>query len=395
MVSFVSFELIFSLSGRLPQRCDVNNCLCPKGREYHMAGTDFEIIRCTFCGYKGTHMKCGNLDKGKPDHICDEHGDDDEEEEEDLPEPKKLRRDSSNSSSCESSSRCSSPASVSTDTSIDDDLVEAKLREGTTSSQVDEESNTSTDNSGKDLVDRCKTENEDSDDDIKFLEEVASDNDNAKKNFLNLKNVPKDLAQEFKHRQAFVESREKDNNEYEATKKTSSIADLLAKTASTSSSSPAFNTDYCKVLSKTIVNPTSRSQGDNLGNNPGPSNYGRPLDTSSCPSSSSSSSSSRIKFVQFGSEHLNAQPIYGQMLQEALTKPIITVNRNLLTKFPDEHQTNPVQSQPSTTSSKVQEQPKSFSTVPPPSSQPVNQIQIIDLSSDDEEDVGNNFIQID
>ena len=44
-------------SGRLHQRCDVPACLCPKGREHHMAGTDYEIVRCSFCGSQGTHIR--------------------------------------------------------------------------------------------------------------------------------------------------------------------------------------------------------------------------------------------------------------------------------------------------------------------------------------------------
>ena len=38
-----------------------------------MAGTDFEIIRCSLCGGKGAHIKCGKLVKRCPEFICDDH----------------------------------------------------------------------------------------------------------------------------------------------------------------------------------------------------------------------------------------------------------------------------------------------------------------------------------
>ena len=32
--------------GRLYQRCDAKVCKCPKGREHHLNGSKFEIVRC-------------------------------------------------------------------------------------------------------------------------------------------------------------------------------------------------------------------------------------------------------------------------------------------------------------------------------------------------------------
>lgn len=63
----------FTAMGRLHQRCDVPACLCPKGREHHMAGTDYEIVRCSFCGSQGTHIRCGGLNKNCPEFICPSH----------------------------------------------------------------------------------------------------------------------------------------------------------------------------------------------------------------------------------------------------------------------------------------------------------------------------------
>lgn len=41
-------------------------CLCKKGKDYHMAGTEYEIIRCNLCGCKAAHIKCGKLDRKAP-----------------------------------------------------------------------------------------------------------------------------------------------------------------------------------------------------------------------------------------------------------------------------------------------------------------------------------------
>lgn len=63
----------FTAMGRLHQRCDVPVCECLKGREHHVAGTDFEIVRCSLCGSQGTHIRCGGLDKSCPDFQCPSH----------------------------------------------------------------------------------------------------------------------------------------------------------------------------------------------------------------------------------------------------------------------------------------------------------------------------------
>ena len=43
---YCQFCIIFQLLGRLYQRCDAKTCICPKGREHHLNGTKFEIVRC-------------------------------------------------------------------------------------------------------------------------------------------------------------------------------------------------------------------------------------------------------------------------------------------------------------------------------------------------------------
>ena len=177
-----------------------------------MAGTEFEIMRCNYCGTKGVHIKCGNLDKYRPDFICDDHNErpepspdpsDQEEEEEDVSSvrsPKRKRRRSRCPSFSPESSRSESPMSLKTpedsDTSIDDDIVQNKLLENesvcdrtiTDDSQATEGNsfidvenpNSSSDNhpisSITNLVqqreENKKSSNSDSEDDIVILEEV-------------------------------------------------------------------------------------------------------------------------------------------------------------------------------------------------------------------------------
>jgi len=67
--SFYDFES----QGRLYQRCDAKVCKCPKGREHHLNGSKFEIVRCESCGCGGIHISCGNLLKQSPLYICDKH----------------------------------------------------------------------------------------------------------------------------------------------------------------------------------------------------------------------------------------------------------------------------------------------------------------------------------
>ena len=61
------------VSGRLHQHCDAGDCSNPKGRENHLPGTPFEIIRCNLCGMKAVHIKCGGLDKASPEFVCEDH----------------------------------------------------------------------------------------------------------------------------------------------------------------------------------------------------------------------------------------------------------------------------------------------------------------------------------
>ena len=103
---YCQFYIIFQLLGRLYQRCDAKKCNCPKGREHHLNGTKFEIVRCEVliflyiilhaeiyliqliqtvsfdhyhiyifqsCGCGGIHIYCGNLLKRSPLYICEKH----------------------------------------------------------------------------------------------------------------------------------------------------------------------------------------------------------------------------------------------------------------------------------------------------------------------------------
>ncbi|KAG5857154.1 hypothetical protein ANANG_G00016110 [Anguilla anguilla] len=43
------------------QHCDARKCSCCNGRQYSGRVGKWEIVRCTFCGSKGTHRKCSSL----------------------------------------------------------------------------------------------------------------------------------------------------------------------------------------------------------------------------------------------------------------------------------------------------------------------------------------------
>lgn len=44
------------------KRCDANICQCERGQHYYAKRGDWKIIVCQFCGSKGTHKKCSNLE---------------------------------------------------------------------------------------------------------------------------------------------------------------------------------------------------------------------------------------------------------------------------------------------------------------------------------------------
>jgi hypothetical protein len=54
--------------------CDAECCVCPNGRSHTMVGTKWELILCTYCGSKGTHIKCGNLTLSNPKWECGDCG---------------------------------------------------------------------------------------------------------------------------------------------------------------------------------------------------------------------------------------------------------------------------------------------------------------------------------
>uniref|UniRef100_A0A8C5QY28 G2/M-phase specific E3 ubiquitin protein ligase n=1 Tax=Leptobrachium leishanense TaxID=445787 RepID=A0A8C5QY28_9ANUR len=44
------------------ERCDVEKCVCPNGRNYNKSESKWEIVRCQCCGSSGTHMACSSLE---------------------------------------------------------------------------------------------------------------------------------------------------------------------------------------------------------------------------------------------------------------------------------------------------------------------------------------------
>ena len=46
LITYCQFYVKIQFLGRLYQRCDAKKCNCPKGREHHLNGTKFEIVRC-------------------------------------------------------------------------------------------------------------------------------------------------------------------------------------------------------------------------------------------------------------------------------------------------------------------------------------------------------------
>ncbi|KAM4014612.1 G2/M phase-specific E3 ubiquitin-protein ligase isoform 1-T2 [Anomaloglossus baeobatrachus] len=44
------------------QHCDVEKCLCEKGRNYNMPESKWEVVRCQCCGSSGTHVACSSVE---------------------------------------------------------------------------------------------------------------------------------------------------------------------------------------------------------------------------------------------------------------------------------------------------------------------------------------------
>ncbi|XP_053538801.1 G2/M phase-specific E3 ubiquitin-protein ligase isoform X1 [Ictalurus punctatus] len=70
-----SWELEENAYGELLQvyqHCDAIKCSCEKGRSYSAQSGFFEIVRCTFCGSRGTHRKCSFLKLYETNWSCDD-----------------------------------------------------------------------------------------------------------------------------------------------------------------------------------------------------------------------------------------------------------------------------------------------------------------------------------
>uniref|UniRef100_W5KLH1 G2/M-phase specific E3 ubiquitin protein ligase n=1 Tax=Astyanax mexicanus TaxID=7994 RepID=W5KLH1_ASTMX len=52
------------------QHCDAVKCSCEKGRGYSAETGVFEIVRCKFCGSRGTHRKCSSLKNYETSWSC-------------------------------------------------------------------------------------------------------------------------------------------------------------------------------------------------------------------------------------------------------------------------------------------------------------------------------------
>ena len=53
-------------------RCEAKDCDCQHGCSHAVAGTRWEIILRKYCASQGIHIKCGNLDRTKPEWECGE-----------------------------------------------------------------------------------------------------------------------------------------------------------------------------------------------------------------------------------------------------------------------------------------------------------------------------------
>ena len=51
-------------------KCDVEGCLCPKGKDYNKLDTKWEVVLCDICGSAGCHMACGKLITPTDDWTC-------------------------------------------------------------------------------------------------------------------------------------------------------------------------------------------------------------------------------------------------------------------------------------------------------------------------------------
>ncbi|XP_028677396.1 G2/M phase-specific E3 ubiquitin-protein ligase [Erpetoichthys calabaricus] len=52
------------------ERCDVLQCKCRRGREYSQMDSQWEIVRCQYCGSRGTHRRCSSLQSLQENWVC-------------------------------------------------------------------------------------------------------------------------------------------------------------------------------------------------------------------------------------------------------------------------------------------------------------------------------------
>ncbi|XP_072032514.1 uncharacterized protein [Amphiura filiformis] len=53
-------------------QCDIEPCICPKGRKYHPSRGQWEVVLCDTCGSRGCHLTCGGLANQWDDWVCDQ-----------------------------------------------------------------------------------------------------------------------------------------------------------------------------------------------------------------------------------------------------------------------------------------------------------------------------------
>nr|XP_033795664.1 G2/M phase-specific E3 ubiquitin-protein ligase-like isoform X2 [Geotrypetes seraphini]XP_033795665.1 G2/M phase-specific E3 ubiquitin-protein ligase-like isoform X2 [Geotrypetes seraphini] len=70
--SWESEENAFSELLYIHQQCDVEDCLCNKGRKYFESNSKWYILRCCYCGSRGTHLICSDLGNSQRYWTCSE-----------------------------------------------------------------------------------------------------------------------------------------------------------------------------------------------------------------------------------------------------------------------------------------------------------------------------------
>ncbi|XP_030644233.1 G2/M phase-specific E3 ubiquitin-protein ligase [Chanos chanos] len=68
-----SWELEENAYGELLQvyqQCDAAKCHCSRGRKHSARSGKFEVIRCKYCGSRGTHRRCSNLTLYETSWAC-------------------------------------------------------------------------------------------------------------------------------------------------------------------------------------------------------------------------------------------------------------------------------------------------------------------------------------